>query len=66
MKYCFFTLLIVACISLRIFAQEDTFEGYRSFPPNPQDTLLNLAQELPTNDVWWQLFGDDTLNLLLK
>ena len=52
MKYCFFTLLIVACISLRIFAQEDTFEGYRSFPPNPQDTLLNLAQELPTNDVW--------------
>ncbi len=66
MKYCFFTLLIVACISLRIFAQEDTFEGYRSFPPNPQDTLLNLAQELPTNDVWWQLFGDDTLNLLIK
>lgn len=26
---------------------------------------INLQQQLPTNDVWWQLFGDETLNTLI-
>lgn len=30
-----------------------------------QDTVLNLQQELPSNDLWWQLFGDPTLTLLI-
>lgn len=30
-----------------------------------QDTVLNLQQELPSNDLWWQLFGDPTLTQLI-
>lgn len=28
--------------------------------------LLNLQQQLPTNDTWWQLFGDSTLDSLIR
>lgn len=31
-----------------------------------QDSTLNLQQELPSNDRWWQLFGDTTLTLLIE
>ncbi len=27
--------------------------------------LLNLQQQLPTDDLWWQLFGDSTLDSLI-
>ena len=30
------------------------------------DSLLNLEQELPSDDTWWQLFGDPTLTLLIE
>lgn len=30
-----------------------------------QDTSLNLQQQLPTNDTWWQWFGDPTLSSLI-
>lgn len=29
------------------------------------DTVLDLRQPLPTNDTWWQLFGDPTLTALI-
>lgn len=28
--------------------------------------LLNLQQQLPTNDVWWRMFGDATLDSLIR
>lgn len=40
------------CVILRLFAQ--------------QDSTLNLQQQLPTNDIWWSYFGDETLNLLIR
>lgn len=30
-----------------------------------QDRVLDLQQELPSNDLWWQLFGDPTLTQLI-
>ncbi len=29
-------------------------------------SLLNLQQQLPSNDVWWQMFGDATLDTLIQ
>lgn len=30
------------------------------------DTVLNLDQQLPTNDSWWRMFGDQSLNGLIE
>ena len=30
-----------------------------------QDSIINLQQKLPTNDMWWELFGDDVLSQLI-
>lgn len=44
--------LLTIFLSLHLYAQ--------------QDSTMNLRQQLPSNDVWWQLFGDSTLNLLIN
>lgn len=44
--------LFFLCLSLRLVAQ--------------QDSLLNLEQQLPTDDRWWQMFGDTTLTVLIE
>lgn len=49
MKY--ILLLLVLCLLRPAYSQ--------------QDTTLNLRQPLPTNDLWWQLFGDSTLTQLI-
>lgn len=43
--------LFTICLLPRVFAR--------------QDSTINLQQELPSNDTWWQQFGDPTLNLLI-
>lgn len=47
MKHFIFLFLFYLFISAETFAQ--------------QDSTLNLQQQLPTTDGWWQLFGDTTL-----
>ncbi|MEG2339259.1 MAG: efflux transporter outer membrane subunit [Odoribacter sp.] len=45
-------LLLLLSLALRLSAR--------------QDTTLHLQQILPSNDVWWQLFGDSTLHQLIQ
>lgn len=52
MKFIFSLYLLFTCLLSQSYAQ--------------QDTTLNLQQPLPTNDQWWQLFGDSTLTLLIE
>lgn len=49
-----FFLCISCCYVSEIAAQPDTTAR-----------LMNLQQQLPTNDTWWQLFGDTTLDSLI-
>lgn len=51
MKRSIIFCLLNICLFLRLAAQ--------------QDTVLNLQQELPSNDLWWQLFGDTTLTQII-
>ncbi len=44
---------ISALFTFPLYAQQDS------------SRLLNLQQQLPTDDLWWQLFGDSTLDSLI-
>lgn len=52
MKRIIILLLLLECLTLRLTAQ--------------QDSTMNLQQQLPSNDTWWQLFGDSTLTALIE
>ena len=52
MKHCTFFVLTYICLLSQLFAQ--------------QDSVINLQQQLPSNDSWWQLFGDSTLTRLIN
>lgn len=52
MKHCILFSLIYLCLFLRLSAQ--------------QDSVLHLEQQLPSNDTWWQWFGDTTLHQLIS
>ncbi len=52
MKRIIILLLLLECFTLRLTAQ--------------QDSVMNLQQQLPSNDTWWQLFGDSTLTVLIQ
>ncbi len=45
--------LISSLFTFPLYAQQDS------------SRLLNLQQQLPTDDLWWQLFGDSTLDSLI-
>lgn len=47
-------LFIFCFFSFSLFAQPDS------------SRLLNLQQQLPTNDSWWHMFGDSTLDTLIQ
>lgn len=52
MKHIITLLLLSVCLTLRLTAQ--------------QDSVMNLQQQLPSNDTWWELFGDPTLTTLIQ
>ena len=52
MKRIIILLLLLECLTLSLMAQ--------------QDSTMNLQQQLPDNDTWWQLFGDSTLTALIE
>lgn len=52
MKRIIILLLLLECFTLRLTAQ--------------QDSVMNLQQQLPSNDTWWQLFDDSTLTVLIQ
>lgn len=52
MKNYIILCLLHLCLSGQVSAQEDS--------------TLNLTRTLPSNDTWWQLFGDSTLQSLIS
>ena len=52
MKNIITLFLLLVCLTSRLTAQ--------------QDSVMNLQQQLPSNDTWWQLFGDSTLTALIQ
>lgn len=52
MKHIIILILFLESFTLPLMAQ--------------QDSVMNLQQQLPANDTWWQLFGDSTLTALIQ
>ena len=52
MKHCVFFILTYIYLLPQLFAQPDS--------------VINLQQQLPSNDSWWQLFGDSTLTRIIN
>lgn len=52
MKHIIILILFLESFTLPLMAQ--------------QDSVMNLQQQLPADDTWWQLFGDSTLTALIQ
>lgn len=65
MKPIYLLTLLLYSLFLPVSAQQQPTE-LSSNPAILQDSVLNLGQELPSNDIWWQLFGDPTLESLIE